>query len=41
MSEFIATVEDINKFKDIYNTLNVLYHRYELDTIKDVIYIDS
>ena len=41
MSEFIATVEDINKFKDIYNTLNILYHRYELDTIKDVIYIDS
>lgn len=41
MSEFIATVDDINKFKDIYNTLNVLYHRYELSTIKDVMYIDS
>lgn len=41
MSEFIATVEDINKFKDVYNALNVLYHRYELGAIKDVTYIDS
>ena len=41
MSEFIVTVEEINKYKDVYNTLNVLYHRYELDKIKDVIYVDS
>ena len=41
MSEFITTVEDIHKFKDVYNTLNVLYHRYELDALKDVMYIDS
>lgn len=41
MSEFIATVDDINKFKDVYNTLNVLYHRYELGAIKDVMYIDA
>ena len=41
MSEFIATVEDINNFKNVYNTLNVLYHRYELNAIKDVMYIDS